>query len=374
MGVSQSIADGYMGRCEMVWTTAGTNRVCGRCLELKDRVVGHTDESGVTIPPLHPRCRCAIMYREVGMPRVMQPKPKPQIDLLPTVEGNDSSDNNLLRAIPKGVGLCKTFDELKFYWAENYNVKVAASVTELNFEAVRAAMSGVEAVLEEFLPAKAFLKEFNVYPVGLMSTWREHGEIYFNAKYFSDANELIAVIAEGVQSRYYPKNMNVAGIGVHEAGHIIEDWLRKKYSENSKFLLRVIPRKLIRKAYQQAILTAEGKGKSINQLKLEISEHTFKENLSECLSDAVCDYIINNTRATLLSQKIWGVLKGEIIKMHVFGESELDKYTTEDILKHGVFDDMGCLVGIKDDAPADFKVAYEADKKKNKKWEELGID
>ena len=61
----QSIADGYMGRCEMVWTTAGTNRVCGRCLELKDRVVGHTDESGVTLPPLHPRCRCAIMYREV---------------------------------------------------------------------------------------------------------------------------------------------------------------------------------------------------------------------------------------------------------------------------------------------------------------------
>ena len=76
MGVSQSIADGYMGRCEMVWTTAGTNRVCGRCMELKDTVVGTTDQSGVTIPPLHPRCRCAIMYREVGTPRVMQPKPK----------------------------------------------------------------------------------------------------------------------------------------------------------------------------------------------------------------------------------------------------------------------------------------------------------
>ena len=66
MGVSQSIADGYMGRCEMVWTTAGTNRVCGRCMALKDTVVGHTDESGVTLPPLHPRCRCAIMYREIG--------------------------------------------------------------------------------------------------------------------------------------------------------------------------------------------------------------------------------------------------------------------------------------------------------------------
>ena len=55
-----------MNHCEMIWTTAGTNRVCSRCLELKDKVIGRTDESGVTLPPLHPRCRCAIMYREVG--------------------------------------------------------------------------------------------------------------------------------------------------------------------------------------------------------------------------------------------------------------------------------------------------------------------
>ena len=39
--------------------------MCSRCLELKDTVVGRTDESGVTLPPLHPRCRCAIMYREL---------------------------------------------------------------------------------------------------------------------------------------------------------------------------------------------------------------------------------------------------------------------------------------------------------------------
>ena len=73
MGVGQAIANGLMGRCEMVWSTAGTNRVCSRCLALKDTVVGHTDESGVTIPPLHPRCRCAIMYREVAEPRVVKP-------------------------------------------------------------------------------------------------------------------------------------------------------------------------------------------------------------------------------------------------------------------------------------------------------------
>ena len=74
-----------MGRCEMVWTTAGTNRVCGRCMALKDTVVGHTDESGVTLPPLHPRCRCAIMYREIGTPRVLNPAKPP-----PRSEANES--------------------------------------------------------------------------------------------------------------------------------------------------------------------------------------------------------------------------------------------------------------------------------------------
>lgn len=53
----------------MIWTTAGRNRICARCMELKDTVVGHTDESGVKLPPLHPRCRCTIMYREIEPPK-----------------------------------------------------------------------------------------------------------------------------------------------------------------------------------------------------------------------------------------------------------------------------------------------------------------
>lgn len=69
IGVQRAVSNGLMGRCEMIWTTAGTNRVCKRCMELKDTVVGHTDESGVKLPPLHPRCRCIIMYREIEPPK-----------------------------------------------------------------------------------------------------------------------------------------------------------------------------------------------------------------------------------------------------------------------------------------------------------------
>ena len=67
----------------MIWTTAGTNRVCSRCLALKDTVVGYTDELGVLLPPLHPRCRCAIMYDEVGTPRATRTKPKSELEPSP---------------------------------------------------------------------------------------------------------------------------------------------------------------------------------------------------------------------------------------------------------------------------------------------------
>ena len=94
-GVIRSIAGKFMNRCAMVWTTAGTNRVCGRCLALKDTVVGYTDESGVTLPPLHPRCRCAIMYNELAE----APKPKVYREFKTADEankyfGNDISDTS----------------------------------------------------------------------------------------------------------------------------------------------------------------------------------------------------------------------------------------------------------------------------------------
>ena len=66
-GVLSAVQAKLMNHCEMVWTTAGTNRVCSRCLELKDSVVGRTSEVGVQLPPLHPRCRCTISYREIPL-------------------------------------------------------------------------------------------------------------------------------------------------------------------------------------------------------------------------------------------------------------------------------------------------------------------
>ena len=51
--------------------------------------------------------------------------------------------------------------------------------------------------------------------------------------------------------------------------------------------------------------------KTIEDLRLEISEYA-NENWSECLAEAVCDYITNAENAQPLSKAIWKILKREL--------------------------------------------------------------
>lgn len=71
----QAMRDGLMGPCEKVWITAGTERVCSHCAALNGTVVGFEDSFNIPgkelfrgmhqTPPAHPRCRCAVQYREI---------------------------------------------------------------------------------------------------------------------------------------------------------------------------------------------------------------------------------------------------------------------------------------------------------------------
>ena len=54
-------------------------------------------------------------------------------------------------------------------------------------------------------------------------------------------------------------------------------------------------------------------------------------------------------------------------------QSELAKYSTEEFEKYGLFDEYGSIIGVKEDAPADFKAAYEHDKKMYDEAQERGI-
>lgn len=118
-------------------------------------------------------------------------------------------------------------------------------------------------------------------------------------------------MATGASTGYYIKNVTPFSVGAHEAGHTVEDWLINKHGVGN-ITSRILPRKLIREAYARAIQTAEGKGKTISQLKAEISIYALKENNSECLSEALADYIVRGTDAALLSKEILNVLRMEL--------------------------------------------------------------
>ena len=220
MGVSQSIADGYMGRCEMVWTTAGTNRVCGRCMELKDRVVGYTDESGVTIPPLHPRCRCAIMYREVGTPRTMQPKPRN------TMSTNDDDPKWPPRDKSKIISK-EEYVELRNLAAANSialenvkkfdgSAKVAREIIETlttlqeRFPAIRNERYKLTLRFDDNMPAKDFA-----------ITWGKI--IHLNANAYRDVEILAAEYEEKVREKFFVKGTTWRAIIYHEFGHVVAD-------------------------------------------------------------------------------------------------------------------------------------------------------
>ena len=303
--------------------------MCSRCLALKGTVVGYTDEVGVLLPPLHPRCRCAIAYREESIDRLLTPT-KP-------IE-------HLTTSTPE----VKAFSELRLYWAENYNVKTAPEISKLHFEPVQAALEGIESVLKEFPQTGLQLKEIGVIEAGLMCTSNGYSKINFNPRYFSDAVRL----AQEFESGYYIKNMNAFGAGAHEAGHLIERWLEEEYG--------IAAREVVLAAYGEVVRSSGFK--PLNFFMREVSKHSFDKGFNECLADAVADYLVNGENAARLSKSIWRILKGET-KMVAYSELQMVKFRDEEIKKHGVFDNWGFLIGIKEDAPEELKEAWLADKK-----------
>lgn len=79
-GTKQAQAAGYMGDTVKVWCTADDERVCGICGGLEGKEIAMDDDFDFKtklegrnatirrVPPAHPSCRCAVMYKEISPP------------------------------------------------------------------------------------------------------------------------------------------------------------------------------------------------------------------------------------------------------------------------------------------------------------------
>lgn len=81
LGTKQAQEKGYMGDVVKIWSTADDERVCKICGALEGTRVGIDEEFDFKtrlatpdnptirlVPPAHPSCRCAVMYKEITPP------------------------------------------------------------------------------------------------------------------------------------------------------------------------------------------------------------------------------------------------------------------------------------------------------------------
>lgn len=212
---------------------------------------------------------------------------------------------------PEKVLSCADFRELSDLFYQKYNISIDSSVKVLDFDSVKEGLSGVAKVLDEFPQAQQSLNRISTKKSGIMCA-EYSGTINFNPYYYN--TRATAVSASSSSSGFHPKGNNVISTGAHEAGHILE----KALIDKSGATIGIIQwtdctyaKALVKDACKAAKKLPEGKGKLNSQLKNEISGYA-KTDDSECVAEAVADYVLNGQNASILSKEIWKILKKEL--------------------------------------------------------------
>ena len=184
------------------------------------------------------------------------------------------------------------------------------AIESLDFNSVKNTAYGVEIMINEFPQAKNTFAGFDIGKSGVACA-SFNGKISFNPKYYNDAKNLQCMI-QGNTTGFHPKNTGIIEIGSHEMGHILELALINKYNGGVwSWSECTEAKKIVSEGCKLAKKLPDGKGKVNATLKREISGYAM-QNASECMAEAVADYVANKEKASVLSRVIWNLLKGEL--------------------------------------------------------------
>jgi hypothetical protein len=214
---------------------------------------------------------------------------------------------------PNSISGAKSFAELKTAMEKKYKIGISNGLRSLDFEAVRDGMSGIDRILEEFPAARPYFKA--------MGTQASGGAI-MNATYGGtiNFNPVMHATKASVKQTYrptwfHPKNNNAFGSAAHEAGHLLERALIGKYKgtpidwNSCTYGGRIVDKAVSSMKRADPAMAKFTK----SQLRGTISGYAQTDD-SECLAEAVCDYVLNGEDAALLSKEIWEILKKELGK------------------------------------------------------------
>lgn len=205
----------------------------------------------------------------------------------------------------------KSFTELKNRMEKKYKITISNNLGALDFEAVRDSMSGIDRILEEFPAAKPYFTG--------MGTGASGGTI-MNATYHGtiNINPTMHATKASIKRTYrptpfHPKNNNAFGSAAHETGHLLERALIDKYKGSiNDWTGCTYGRKIVDKAISSMQRADPAWTKFTKSNLMGTISGYAKTDGSECLAEAVSDYILNGENAAPLSQEIWKILKKEL--------------------------------------------------------------
>lgn len=201
-----------------------------------------------------------------------------------------------------------THDSLNQYMSAKYDIQLDSSISNLNFDTVKGAISGVETVINDYPDVGKFLKSGITSSSGVMSC--TGSKLSFNPDYFSDDHKLRETCINMSNRGFWVKNASPTSIGVHEAAHGIEWALiqaNRKYITDGQRVSAwnncTEAMNIVREACDNIKRTPHGAGKSSTELIRSISTYAM-ENDSETMAEAFADVYANGENAKPLSKEI----------------------------------------------------------------------
>ena len=189
-------------------------------------MVGHTDESGVTLPPLHPRCRCAIMYREIGTPRVMQPKPR---------NGRMSAESGIPQWTSRDKSRIISKDDyakLRTLAEANGIVLIGVKNFDGSAQVVHEIIETLGTLIKKF-PAVSDSRHKLELEMSILLNAQDYAEtvgrkIKLNAAAYRDVNLLTKEYQKDVADGWFVKGTTWRSIIHHEFGHVVSNMYKLK--------------------------------------------------------------------------------------------------------------------------------------------------
>ena len=223
----------------------------------------------------------------------------------------------------------KTMDDLRNYMKEAHpNVRfIDAEMQKLkNVEGVKAAIAGVERVMEDFPEIKGHWSAVGSFKGPGIAGVSHKGELRFNPEYYTKLShkDFLNKIEGAVNRGHFPKNAYGAEVvGIHEAGHLAAGALRSKMNNDWQSLLinyrdKRLESQIVNRVLDKLVSLPDSIMLGLGRDDFETSISGYAtESVAETIAEAFNDWYTNGKNAKIYSREIINEILSMFGKMKI---------------------------------------------------------